>query len=208
MVWKIGAMFDVIDRLAGTKRVFVGLYIGLSFLFAAEIDIYFNPIVISFSVDKHKSYRDGNYLYLAGEMNIARKADETLTPEEAELEDRCSFQGVSLKDQAGRKLKYRFMNTAPDRSETEDRKNGEQGWGFWRVAIGVDGAVKAISGQVIHECRWVWPFDTPVFSVADWRRPWDVDWRMQRHVSTWLAQSTLLRGYPVERIKERKVGRP
>lgn len=204
----MSAALKKIDRLAGTKRAFLGMLLGWSFFLAPDIDLYFNPIVLSFSVDAKQSYRDSGYLYLAGEMKLARKGDDGLTPAEKALESRCSFQAVAVKDQAGRKLKYKYIDSSAERSETEDRKDGAQAWGFWRVAIGVDGAVTSTSSEVLHECRAVWPFDTPSISVPDWRKPWAMSWRMERRVFTWLAQSTLWRDMPIERIKERKVGHP
>lgn len=107
--------------------------------FAPTIDGYFRPAVSSFTVDLLRSERVGDAVYLRGTF----------------IKERCTFIGVSVtghrNGQPNVKLPVLFQDNKHD--QTENRPEGPQQFGPWRIFLMPPGDVWGISMRAAHECE-------------------------------------------------------
>ena len=158
---------------------------------ASSIDLMIRPIVTDFVIDDKASYESKGFLHLEGNLTVHRKKGE----------NRCEFSSVIVKDQVGNKLPLWFLNSinqggSTTNGETHDREEGTQPWGPWTARLSLVVPTVYTSGAAYHECRQVWPFDTPnaEWSNFTWKSP--STWMpqrvyMERRISFWVARTNL-----------------
>jgi hypothetical protein len=200
------AKFIFKDHFKTLFWVMASLY---AYNYASKIDLYFRPIVLGFKIDLKSSYRSGTFMFLSGDMTLDRKGATDLSERKKFLEDRCEFDGLSIKDSRGQKVTYSFMEP-PEMPDSADRLDGPQPWGPWKIYLGLPPGVTETSATVSHECRWVWPFDTPEIGVqtlvVNGKPKLGMTFDMTRRVQTWHAYSTLWENMPIEKIREKQEG--
>lgn len=141
-----------IKNVLETKIAFVLAFLWLAFLGARELEPVVNPVITDFKVSK--VLVQDEKIDISGTMTKHRDKS-------------CSFVGVLAKGMTNNEEKVHvpllFMDNKVD--NTENRINGQQSYGPWRLTIAKDANLESVSLTSIHNCHWFWDTRTALVTI-------------------------------------------